>query len=163
MLHQIERGRAEQQELPCPVSGPSAFVDQTAQGGKELRRAVDLVDDGQPPCRVAQIGCGIIEHAQILAELQIEIYAVGPFGDDRAGQCGLATWRGLRRTVAALSARAWLTNHAQRRKAANKHLAILNSGFRFARCMLVAGAAYRCSAGATKHASRRQRGSLKLP
>ena len=58
MLHQFERCRAEQQELPCPVPGPTAFVDQAAQGGKELRHAVDIVDDGQPPCRAAQISRG---------------------------------------------------------------------------------------------------------
>ena len=90
MLHQIERGRAEQQELPCPVPCPTAFVDQAAQGGKELRRAVDLVDDGQPSCRAAQIGCGIIELAQILVEFQIEKDAVGPLCGDRPGQCGFA-------------------------------------------------------------------------
>ena len=92
---------------------PATFVDQAAQGGKQLRRAVDFVDDGQPSCRAAEIGCGIVELAQILVELQIELDAVGPLCGDRPGQCGFAhlarTEKDSRRIVGQS-----LANHGQR-------------------------------------------------
>ena len=61
LAHQIQRGRAQQQEMPKTLARRAALVDQAAQHGKDFRGAVDFVNDHQLGRLHAQIGFGIVQ------------------------------------------------------------------------------------------------------
>jgi len=61
LLHQVQRGRSEQQELPEALSIATALVNDASQDFKQTRHAVDLIQDDQLVALGAQKAIGVVQ------------------------------------------------------------------------------------------------------
>lgn len=73
MLHKVKRSRAKKQELPCPIPGLPALINNSAQFRKQVWRTVYFVDDCECARLCLQECPCVFELAQICASLQIKV------------------------------------------------------------------------------------------
>ena len=83
---------ADPRRRNCPgaPTAPSALVDLAPEHPKELRHALDLVQNHQPPGVQIKVPPRIREPGRIAGILQVEVDAVRCLRGDLAGQRGLA-------------------------------------------------------------------------
>ena len=73
---EIHRRRAEQQELPRGLAAADALVDDSAQGLKQVRGAVDLVQHHQVAALRGEIAARIRQLLPVDRVLQVEVQAL---------------------------------------------------------------------------------------
>jgi hypothetical protein len=90
LTHQIDGRRAQEKEMPDAISCCAAIIDDSAQGLKERRSAVNLVDDDELANLGAQERVSVLEAPLIGRTLKIKVYR------PRLSQVGdLASQRGF--------------------------------------------------------------------
>ena len=78
---EVERRRAEQQELPGAHAAPPPPVDHAAQDAQDLRRPVDLVEDDQPVFVGFEEQGGVAQFRQVRRVFEIEVEPALRLGD----------------------------------------------------------------------------------
>jgi uncharacterized protein (DUF1499 family) len=73
LLHQIDGGRSEQQEVAGAIAGTTAIVDDASQRFEECRSAVNFVDDDEFASLRTQVCIRIVESSPVGRALQVEV------------------------------------------------------------------------------------------
>jgi len=87
LTHQIDSRRTQEKEMPRAISCCAAVIDNSAQGLKERRSAVNLIDDEELANLGAQKCIGILEAPLISRTLKVKVYRPAfPHVSDLASQ-----------------------------------------------------------------------------
>jgi hypothetical protein len=91
LTHQIDSRRTQEKEMPRAISCCAAVIDNSAQGLKERRSAVNLVDDDELANLGAQKRVRVLEAPLVSRTLKVKVYRPRlPQVSDLASQRGFA-------------------------------------------------------------------------
>jgi hypothetical protein len=91
LTHQIDGRRTQEKEMPCAISCCATVIDNSAQGLKERRSTVNLVDDDELTNLGAQKRIRVLKAPLISRTLKVKVYRPRlPQVSDLASQRGFA-------------------------------------------------------------------------
>ena len=90
MFQQLERGGAEQQVAPAPLSRAAGAVDQATEHGKKIGPPVDLIEDDKLVLVALQTKLRLGEPGKVSFRLEVKV-------EGRARSCQLERQSGLAR------------------------------------------------------------------
>ena len=99
LLHEVDGGGAQEQELPRAATGSPPHVDDTAQGSEQSRRAVHFVQHQELVRVDLAVLFDVGDSGEVARAFQVEIDGAA-FAHDLVREGGLATWRGPVSTTA---------------------------------------------------------------